>query len=243
MTTIWNYLVDRPWLWVLLAVATAIWIAGIWTLVRSDKFLRKWLWAILVLVSFQWSWSISDTMTIGVGLPLGSIYILWFARFGRAPTLGERAAHESRLTAAAQARPTGGRRRILQLTYGFATAAVLATGLWFAFGPPALTFGDLGQFAEMRMMVPAMGVFAVLYSLLFMYLAVRPQWWGKLISGLTALAWLGNGLGRMAMSQIPDAKGFNMGSPVAPILGGSVMLVVTLIHLVIDRLARRPFPA
>ena len=96
MQEIWDYIRDNPWLWILFALCSAAWVASIVVIFRSPKFLRKWLWFLLSLFSFSYSWSVSDDMTIGVALPIGSLYIIWFWRFGRPPTADEIARREVR---------------------------------------------------------------------------------------------------------------------------------------------------
>jgi hypothetical protein len=46
----------NPWIWVIGVAGFALWIAAISLVVRSAKFRRKWLWALLSLLSFSFGW-------------------------------------------------------------------------------------------------------------------------------------------------------------------------------------------
>ena len=44
------------------------------------------LWVLLALFTFTYSWEIRPGFTLGIGTPLGSLYVLWFWKFGPQPT-------------------------------------------------------------------------------------------------------------------------------------------------------------
>lgn len=64
-------------------VGLTVWIVALWTIFRKSKFRRKWWWALLASVAFSF-WP-TDIPGLSVGIPLGSVFVLWFARFGPNP--------------------------------------------------------------------------------------------------------------------------------------------------------------
>lgn len=212
----------------------AVWIAAIWTVVKSPKFLRKGLWILLTLLSFSFSWGIGSGATIGVGVPVGALYVLWFWRFGRPPTTEQVARHaERRANGRAPTAPTA-KVLVLRGAYWAAAAACLVMTGMFLFGgfehilisdmefpsselPPAflqtVRYGD-------TLLLAAMGG-------LFAFLSFRPYWWGKLLLVWAGFAWTGFGAGLSAW------KGID--TPLALVLAaGLTMLAAAIAHQAAD---------
>gem|GEM_PF-1902204 len=222
-----------PWLWTIALAGLAIWLAALVCIFRSRKFLRKWLWALLTLFSFSFSWSVGGG-TFGVGIPLGAIYVLWFWKFGRAPTPEQRAKAEQRRLAPP---PTGSGRSILllRIAYGLAIASLVLVGGLTASGKVmeallALVGETPQDFMGWEMMVAmnvTAGVLALAMAYLFVFLLRRPYWWGKLICLWVGLGWFGFGLVGLLLS------GGHL-TLLAVALGGIVMLTAAILHQIAD---------
>lgn len=199
MQLIFDYLNANPWLYAILVAGVIVWTASIWVIFASPKFLRKWLWLLLAFVSFTWSWEASPGFTLSIGLPLGSLYVLWFWRFGRSPTEEEIARHGPKLAAPG---PSAANWKVVCVRLAYALAAVSSAvmGVWAGSGtavtvllspvggignlPPdfALIFGAMKYFQA---------AFAIALSGLFAFLVFRPYGWGKLIALFCGIGWLG----------------------------------------------------
>lgn len=189
----------NPWIWTGWIIGLAIWIPAITLVIRSSKFRRKWLWALLCLFSFTYGWSPQPGMMVGVGLPIGAAYVLWFWRFGRAPAPEDIEKDAARR--AAQPAPIASPLKLglLRASYMVAAAATLLTG-WLAVSGQ---LGDLmlGLIKSETGGVPpdfqqflyglrfAQGGFTVALAGLFVFLSFRPYWWGKLLCLSAALSW------------------------------------------------------
>jgi ABC-type Co2+ transport system permease subunit len=79
------FLQGYGWLIGLAVIGVAIWVAALVLVIRSPKFRRKWLWALLTLVTFSYGRHVVPGVTISAGLPFGALYVLWFWRCGPAP--------------------------------------------------------------------------------------------------------------------------------------------------------------
>jgi len=192
MTDILDYMGRRPWLWLLFAVSTAVWIGGIVAVFRSSKFLRKWLWLLLCLLSFSFSWSVGPGTTLSIGLPLGAAYVLWFARYGPAPTDEERARRAAKTAPPASVSPH--RLLVLRVAYGAFAAAIVSLAAWMVFGPIQKIFALAGAGSEFMLAFNLMaGLMTAAFVGLAAFLAWRPYWWGKLLCALGALSWIGHG--------------------------------------------------
>ena len=76
--------IDASFGWLVFGATLALWGVAAVTVLSSAKFRRKGWWLLLSIVSFGWKVSAGDTV-IFVGLPLGAIYILFFAWLGSKP--------------------------------------------------------------------------------------------------------------------------------------------------------------
>src|ERR1700712_5372978 len=83
MDKIWQFVRDNPWIWAVAAVAMVLWVWALWVIFHSAKFGRKWLWVLVSLISFTYSWEIAPATMFGIGLPVGSLYVLWYWRFSK----------------------------------------------------------------------------------------------------------------------------------------------------------------
>lgn len=228
-------LAAKPWILALAAASIAIWVLAVWTIFRSEKFVRKWLWVLLTLVTFTVRWSLDGQLTVAVGIPLGALYVLGFARWGRWPTAEEIAAR-----AISPHAPIASRRAVvtLHLAYAAFAAAFAAMMLWLQLGPVMSAMlgavGDTGSFGDTVRM--AMAAFSALMLAFLIFLAVRPYPWAKLVCAFAAVAWLGHGL--MSLFIMPAVLG-----PAFPAVphaaftagAGVVAAVCGVIHLRIDR--------
>ncbi len=230
MDILWRYLAGHPWLWLFFAAAVAVWIAAVWTIFRSPKFLRKGLWFLLTLVSFTFNWEIAPGATFGIGIPLGALYVLWFWRFGRPPT-AEQLARNAKRQAPIVA-PT--KVLVLRGAYWAAAAAALAMiGLILFGGFEHILFKDLGVpasfvdpgfIAMIRYVDP---LFLAALGGAFLFLSFRPYWWGKLLLVWAGLAWAGFGAG------LSIWKGLD--GPLALVLvAGLTLLAAATAHQVAD---------
>src|SRR5262249_52600301 len=101
-------------------------IAAVWAVAKSPKFLRKGLWILLTLLNVSFGWTIGPGATVGVGIPIGALYVLWFWRFGRQPTAEQLARYAERR--ARGRAPTAASPKVLVLR-GAYLAAVAATAV------------------------------------------------------------------------------------------------------------------
>lgn len=191
MQVIWDFLRANPWIWAVMAVGAAVWIASLVVVIRVPKFRRKWLWALLTLCNFSYSWSAGPGLMVSVGIPLGALYVLWFWRFGPSPTAAQLAEDAER-----RARPppvaAGWRVGLLRLAYLIALAAVALMGAaHLGGGVTAPESGD-PAFDSLIGYVQA-ATFAAVAGL-YILLVARPYPWGKIPCLLTAVAWGGFGL-------------------------------------------------
>ena len=85
-----------PSMWISAAVGTATWIAAVAMVIRSTKFTRKWLWALLSIFVISFAWSSALGRANYVEVPLGAVYIIWFRYFGPPPTPEKIAMSEAR---------------------------------------------------------------------------------------------------------------------------------------------------
>lgn len=189
----------NPWIWIVGIIGLVIWVTAITLVIRSSKFRRKWLWALLTLFSFTYGWSPQPGVMVSVGLPIGAAYILWFWRFGRSPSpedIERDAARRSARPAPIASPPKVG---LLRSSYMVATAATLLVGWLGVSGllgdlmldlmkseaggvpPDFRQFFDGIRFAQGGLMVALAG--------LFVFLSFRPYWWGKLLCLWAALSW------------------------------------------------------
>jgi hypothetical protein len=235
MQDVWDYIRDNPWLWLLFAVGTASWIASIAVIVTSSKFLRKWLWFFLSLFSFSYAWGISDDTTIGISFPIGSLYILWFWRFGRPPTPEEIARHGARRSANTSSLLMV---RFLGAIYLGAAVAFAVIG-WLIASGAAVDFittihqPTLRSPSRMVLFLPKAVVFGLdaldaTFVFLMLFLAYRPYWWGKIICLWAGLAWVGFAV---------TASYFYFQTslvPVAVFICGVFMIAVAVAHQIVD---------
>ncbi|HTW36000.1 MAG TPA: hypothetical protein VMD53_15375 [Rhizomicrobium sp.] len=231
MQELWSYIRDIPWLWVFLAVGSSVWIASVVVIFRSTKFFRKSLWLLLSLFSSKYLWSISNDATIGIGIPIGALYILWFWRFGRQATPEEIARREARSEANAN---SPFMLMFLRAVYFGAALAFGVSGYVAASGVrsyPAATMHQsnvhsskfLFTSAEMVIFLSALSVALVL---LMLFLSYRPYWWGKIICLWTGVSWIGYAM----ISPHPS-------SPLAPVVAficGVFMVAAAVAHQIID---------
>ena len=159
----------------------------------SDKFLRKWLWLLLTLLTFTLRWPASDTVTVGVGIPLGALYVLGFARFGPAPTA--EAVAKRRRTDSPPLAATGS-LQLLRAAYGLLALAFFGILAWLTFGPlmPTLLAQVGGGGDALPGFRTSMLAFGLVFGGFLVFLAARPYPWAKLVCGFAAFAWLTHGL-------------------------------------------------
>ncbi len=189
----------NPWIWLVGIAGLGVWVAAITLVVRSSKFRRKWLWALLSLLSFAYGWSPQAGVMVSVGIPIGAAYIVWFWRFGRPPSPEDIKRDAARRSAQPVPIVSLAKVRLLRVSYLVATAATLLVG-WLAVSG---LLGDLmlGQMKSEAGGVPpdfrqffdgiqlAQGVLMVALAGLFVFLSCRPYWWGKLLCLWATLGW------------------------------------------------------
>lgn len=199
MRSLVELLEANPWIWIVGIIGLAIWLTAITLVIRSSKFRRKWLWALLSLFSFSYEWSPQAGMMVSVGLPVGAAYILWFWRFGRSPTPDDIQTDAARRSERPAPIASLFKVSLLRASYLMATAATLLAG-WLAVSdrlgdlmlglmksgvggvPPEFQrFFDGIRFAQGCLMVALAG--------LFVFLSFRPYWWGKLLCLWAAVSW------------------------------------------------------
>jgi len=226
---------QNPWILVALLLGAAIWIASVWIVVRSRKFRRKWLWALLSLLSFSYGWSPQPGEFISIGFPLGAAYIIWFWRFGKPPSPEQIERARERLAAAPQPIAPAGRVRLLQASYIVAAIATLVVG-WLAVsgllmnlmlnqmkadgGSPPPEFQSF--FSSIRY---AQGLLCVALAGLFAWLSTRPYWWGKLLCLWAALAWSGFGLIELLFAGFSATLGWILAAAAAMVLATIVLQI------------------
>ncbi len=237
MQQIGDYLITNPWLWILFAVGFLCWICAVRLIFTSPKFLRKWLWFLFSLLNFSWSWNISSTTFVSIGIPLGAFYILWFWRFGRAPTQEELAKHPLPVKNAAGPKGTLAQRRTLFVAYILAAIASLIMGAWCLTGAPEdLMVSILGDAAptmpaEFRnafdmMRIPQALMGGALCGV-FIFLSFRPYWWGKLLCVWAGISWLGFS-GAMCLLSGYDSRLLWI------LMAGVIMLLAAILHQIAD---------
>jgi hypothetical protein len=236
------------WLWPLAAVGLiglAMWILAIRAIFRSPKFLRKWLWVVLTFLGFGFSWRVGPHATVGIGLPVGALYVLGFARWGMEPTAEEIARHAT-ASAGAPADP----RKVLMLRVAylaFAAALVVQLG-WALFGPllPAMTGQMAAGGAGLRDFVfwlrIGTGVFGLACTAGVVLLAFRPYPLAKLLCGLAGLAWIGHALMSLAIMPMILGSAFPVGLHAAVIGGcGIVAAACGVTHQLVDPRLSGPY--
>jgi hypothetical protein len=78
-----SFFAGHPWLFAEICIAEAVWIMAFLPIFKSPKFRTKWKWVILNCVAFFWSFQIGPRETLGLGIPLGSLYVLCYWAFGK----------------------------------------------------------------------------------------------------------------------------------------------------------------
>jgi len=228
----------NPWIWVIGFIGLAIWVAALTLLIRSSKFRRKWLWALLSVFSFSYAWSPQPGMMVSVGLPIGAVYILWFWRFGIPPSQEdlERDAAQRRARPAPVVAPA--KVVLLRACYIVATAATLLMG-WLAvsglLGDLMLSMmGSKGgsippdfRYFFNAIRVPQ-GALMVGLAGVCVFLSFRPYWWGKLICFFAAFSW---GMFGLALTIFPGAFGPTLGWVLASAVG---MFAATVVLQLVD---------
>jgi hypothetical protein len=234
MSLLWTYLAGHPWVWLFIAVALAVWIAAVWVVVKSSKFLRKGLWILLTLASFSFSWSIAPATTVGVGIPVGALYVLWFWRFGRPPTAEQRTRQTERRANGRAPTAISSKVLVARGAYWAATVATLVmAGLIVFGGIQHIMVSDMGvPLSELppEFMLMIRYVDTPLLAILgavFVFLSFRPYWWGKLLLVWAGIAWTGFGAGLSAW------KGLD-GSLALVLAAGVTMLAAATAHQVAD---------
>jgi hypothetical protein len=222
---------DHPWLWLVAAVGLAIWIGALWLIFKSPKFIRKWLWVLLSLCTFTFTQR-TGPVNLSLGLPLGSLYILWFWRFGRPPTPEQlEKAAAKRQQDESRGAPNAG---ILALRGAYVAATLAAAMMgWFMIsgGVAHIMATSLGNSADQQafgqlMIVPNMIMFGLICGV-FAFLCFRPYWWGKLLCLWAGLGWFGFGV-------FFSIVGSATAGSVAVAIAGLTMLATAAVHQVVD---------
>jgi hypothetical protein len=194
----------NPWIWIVGIIGLGIWVTAITLVVRSPKFRRKWLWALLSLFSFTYGWSPQPGVMLNVGLPLGAAYILWFWRFGRSPLPEDIEKDIARRSARPAPIAAPSKVGLLRASYMVAAAATLLIGWLGVSGQLGelmlglMKSADGGVPADFRQFFDgirfAQGGFMMALAGLFLFLSFRPYWWGKVLCLWAAVSWGGFGL-------------------------------------------------
>jgi hypothetical protein len=225
------YLASHPWVWIACLFSILVSIATIVVVERSPKFLRKGLWVFLCLVSYAHSARVGPDMGLTINVaPIGALYVLWFWRFGPAPTIeqvarvAERRAKRQALRNARASRTTAVRSLYVcaagvTLLMGVLAASGVLTQVLVDFGAPTSQAGLAKMFA-LAGFVPVFGA--------FMFLAFRPAWWGKLLCILAGLSWIGFSL---ASSMV---TGYNA-VLLSVLAAGVAMFSIALAHQLLDQ--------
>ena len=238
-----NFFADNPWIWWVLAASFAVWVLSLALVVRSPKFRRKWLWALLTLLSFSFTWQLGPATTMSIGLPLGALYVIGFWLWGPHPTAEALAAEaERRAAQPTRAQIYHGRKLlIMRIAYIAATAAAVVLAFIGASGALLNSLMALGGGPSPDMLLPKSATlifryggaaFMLAFSGLWLWLTIRPQWWGKLLCVWAGLSWTMFGAVFCMIASFVN-------KPVDPaalaVLGcGLVMLAVAVIHQVVD---------
>jgi hypothetical protein len=229
-----TFLAHYGWLIGLAIIGVAIWIAALVLVIRSSKFRRKWLWALLTLCTFSFARQVAPGVTVSAGLPLGALYVLGFWRWGSEPAGAARA---TRPTPANKVRMPV---RLLAVRIGYALGGACCLGLGLLAGSGTLTSLVLEAGGPMpavqpqfRPMLQALEysevAFAIVLAGIFGFLAVRPYGWGKLLCAWAGLSWLG-------FSLIFAIVAPQSGGPltIAVGLAGALMLATAATHQIVD---------
>lgn len=223
-----------PWLGPLVLLCVAIWVASLVVVVRTPKFRRKWLWGLLTFASFTYSWSTEANEMIRVNLPLGSLYILWFWRFGPSPSAAVLEQDALRRQSAAATVVTPARIARLRLAYGLAVAASLGMVALAGSGAVLRFMNDMagedlsGILPTARYLPLIQAAMLSALTGLLIFLFKRPYWWGKLLCAWAGLAWTGFGL----ISSLLLGPGV---VPLSALCAGVAMLVAVGLHQSADR--------
>ncbi len=137
---------------------------------------------------------------------------------------------------------------ILRVAYGVAVLAALAVGWLFASGRVFAIFlaGGAPQAAGALIPVEVAGGAALMMLVgAFLFLAVRPWWWGKLLCLWPALSWMMFGgiiIQFKRMAVFPAAMLQNMTAEVyvIPLGAGATLLLVAIVHQLVDPRFRGP---
>lgn len=221
------------WLIALAVLGVAGWIAALVLIIRSPKFRRKWLWALLILVNFSFGRQIAPGLEINASIPLGALYVLGFWRWGPAPV----GPPPPRSSGDASAVTTPARLRLLRIGYGLGvlcglglallgvsgmlTTLVLQAGPTTDLPPDAASMIRLLDYMNAAVGLILAGVFGVL--------ARRPYGWGKLLCGAAGLSWLGFALVFLLVA--PELGG---SLPLLIGIAGALMLATAVTHQLVD---------
>jgi hypothetical protein len=234
MQLLLDYLAHNPWIWVVAIAGLAVWIAAVWVVFKAAKFRRKLLWLLLSIVSFSWSWDVAPGASVGVGIPLGALYILWFWRFGPSPSAEQLARDAERRRAKTFVEGPAGKVMLLRAAYLVGAFAALLMGWCVVSGQAVRTLTALDS-SEAPPPASALqaasyfsGVVLVPFVAVFVFLSFRPYWWGKLLCAWAGLAWVM--FGGMGMAEFGGR-----GVVLDLVLGaGIAMLCVGAAHQIID---------
>ncbi len=237
MQPLFSYLAANPWIWLVVIAGLAVWIGALLVIFKSGKFRRRWLWVLLSLVTFSYGWQPVPGMTISVGAPIGALYILWFWRFGPAPSKADLARDTEARARNQMVRAPHGKVRALRLIYWAAAAACEAmawlswsgaiTKLFLSFGAGTGAPPDLADSAFTQITDVGGGIFMAAFGGLFAFLSFRPYWWGKLLCAWAGLAWSMFGLMNAVMG------GWRMTGGLV-LAAGLTMVFVGIAHQIID---------
>ena len=231
MDEIWGIFAANPWLWPLLAVGLVVWVSAIVVIFRSKKFLRKWLWVLLAFFSFSFTWETEPGTSIGIGFPVGALYVLGFWLFGPWPTAEEIARREElrRVNGANVAAP-GWRLTAIRAGYAIAAFGALALAVLSGSGVIAgaiLAGSNAGPMLPLGLSVVMTACFVAIGGLLVL-LTFRPYWWGKLMCVWTGLSWIGFSV--MSVIIMPG----NLAVSLTALVAGFAQLLAALIHQIAD---------
>jgi hypothetical protein len=221
------YLARHPWIWIACLLSS---IATIVVVARSPKFLRKGLWVFLCLVSYAHSARVGPDIGLTITVaPIGALYVLWFWRFGPAPTAERVARHaERRAKRQALRDARASKTTAVRSLYVCAAGVALLMGALTAFGALTQVLADFGapksQVGLAKMFALA-GFVPALVA--FVFLAFRPEWWGKLLCVWAGLSWIGFSLVSATVT------GFNA-TLMTILAAGVAMFVIALAHQPLD---------
>jgi hypothetical protein len=237
---------DNPWIWAVLAGGLIVWIAALTLVVRSPKFRRKWLWAVLTLLSFSFfSWEIAPGESFGLSLPIGAAYVIGFWLWGPRPTAEALALDvERREAQLPRAQIYEGRKLlIVRVAYVVAALAAGVVGWLVASGSLIRAMASLSDGASRDPYMPqsfvtlaqvAGGLGVIVIVALFLWMAIKPRWWGKLLCVWAGLGWMMFGAVSGAMTTLV-ASPAKLDVSILAVLGcGVVMLAVAVVHQTVD---------